>query len=134
MFCRFIVDPPLKVTLLPLTTIILDIIPYNQFSLTCQVESAQEVISQKQVSWRMLQTGSDKLSTLITNNTTNITVMANELENGVFKSVLVGYLYVPGEYHFFCDGFINIVEDTGPSINREVIVLVKGMYIKRTAR
>ena len=49
------------------------------------------------------------------------------LEGGVLISTLTGVLSVPGEYHFTCDGYIDIVEDNGVAETSEAIVTVKGV-------
>ena len=111
--------------------VVLDADPYNQFNLMCQVETAQEVTSQKQVIWRMQKTGSNNLSTLMTDKSADIAIMNEELENGILKSVLVGFFNVSGEYHFYCNGFLNIIEDKEPpSRTRETVINVKGTYEK----
>ncbi len=72
--------------------------------------------------------GSDSLSTAIHDNTTDLTIIEEELQDGLLSSTLLGLLHIPGEYHFMCDGLIDITEDNGPTGTKTTIVTVKGKY------
>lgn len=122
----------MSVTVSPTIITILDIHPYNLFSISCDVWSPKEVVSPKRILWRTTQRGSDQLSTVIGSNIPNMTVVDEDIpvmvkDGGhVLRSTVSGNLRMSGEYHFCCDGFIEIPEDVGPSVKSEAIVIVKG--------
>ena len=126
IFLLFI-EPSIIISISPSMTI-LNIEPYNQLHLSCQVDTEKEVKSQKKISWRMLRVGSESLSTAIHDNTTDLTIIEEELQDGLLSSNLFGLLHIPGEYHFMCDGLIDITEDNGPFGTKTTIVIVKGKY------
>ena len=126
MICSVGPDLSVEVTA-PLLTI-LDVSPYNNFTLLCSVQTQPDIISAMTFSWRYWKLGSTNLGTQIRNNSNGFYLFEKDFINGTFSSVVSGSNEVPGTYHYTCEVNLEIAEDIQPAKSGEIKLIVKGIH------
>lgn len=126
MICTVGPDLSIEVTA-PLLSI-LDVPPYNNFTLLCSVQIPPIIISTMTFNWRYWKLGSINLGTQIRNNSNGFYLDERDFANGTFSSVVSGSEEVPGTYHYTCEVNLAIAEDIRPAKLEEIELTVKGIH------
>ena len=123
------------VTVNPGSVNILDIAPYNTFTLTCTATVPSNVSGTKSFEWRRGAAGSDANELLAPNE--DVTIINLNVENTTSASILVANQNVSGSFTYVCTTTVtagtgtasSTVLATGASVYIS-IELIKSLYCK----
>jgi len=124
MFSVLLASLNVMVTVDPGSVNILDIAPYNTFTLMCTATVPSNVTGAKSFEWRKSASGRDAYEVLVPNE--DITVINLNVENTTSGSILVARQNVSGSFSYVCTATVaagfgtasSTVVATGASINQ----------------
>ena len=116
-------EPSLSVTVEPTTILVLDVAPYNVFTITCTGALSNNISATKTFNWRRQSAGSE---TPVTHNGVTTIIQNSDLADAISTSVLTAREYSAGTVTYTCES--SVLEETDLDT---ATVVVKGKKISK---
>ena len=111
----------MNLELTPVMGTILDVPPHNTFQLMCSMTTPADVISEKMFSWKLVRF----LEVIVLPNPSS-QITTKPVGNGTSISTLRATVDEPGRYEFYCEGRLDIQEDSSHTAIKMTAANVKG--------